>query len=227
MIGNEKLIEGQRVLNRLESIYTKERFPIVGVEYSQELFRTLFQDPATGKDLSVEILPSFSQLCPKHLKAFKDISLVFPGPEVEFVRRHKGKLRLMPLGNEELTQMALSGLSQETRDFPQKIDQLSKEARVAYEKFSGHVLKGEALSSTNIAALISNLKEPEKAKVRKYMNEANSSILKNLDPMNEKILEKALATRENLVLVIGNSHVHGLRRQLEKQCTVEGESLAK
>lgn len=214
-LGDQK-IESERVVDALDEIYDKRPFQKLGVEYGIEQYREEFVDPNTSQDFTTEFISIFNSLCPEQIQQFSDLFLTFPGPEYKFVLDKK-VVKIVPLGNDELIKKSFSSYSRESRSFPQQIDQLSPQARQAYDQFFELTKQEHSPNLSEVLRFAINLQEPEKSKIEKYFREATEA-LKIIKERDERFAEEILKSKLNIAVVIGNFHVVGLRNKLESQC---------
>ncbi len=209
--------ESLRVLNHLNKIYKKRNFKKIGVEYGPEQYREEFIDPETQQDLSMQFISIFKDLCPNQIQQFNDLYLIFPGPEFRFALDHKGLIEILPLGNDELIKKTFSIYSNESRFFPQQIDQLSSKGRHIYDQFIELTKNGQPLSVSKIEELTITLQEAEKSKVQKYFKEV-SGVLSLVKERDKAFVDEILKSKSDIAIVIGNFHVSGFRDRLEYKC---------
>lgn len=209
--------ESRRVYAELEKQYRGQRYSIIGLEMTPEQYAEAFVVPQSNEDLSLKLVPIFAKFCPKHADRFQDLAKVYPGPEFEFARRKHGKVRLMPMGDHKLVTESFNAMSPETKNFARHLDTLSVEQSRAYDRYLEMSKDGRVLTKFEIEELLTEIKEADKAKMRKYFSEV-ALVFGLVEARNKKILEKAIATEKDMVLVVGHSHVPGLIRELKDAC---------
>lgn len=210
--------ESLRVLSELETLYQKRPFFILGVEYGPKQYQNEFYNPDTQQDLSLNFISIYKKLCPTGIDLFKELYLVFPGPEYEFVRHKNGLVKIVPLGDDKLIEESFAGYSNESRSFAQQTDTLRPEEQQAYDQFIKHIESGQIPKYSQIEDLVYSLTEPGKTKLQKYFKAA-SHVLSLIEKRDDRFVEQILKQdADPIVLVVGSAHIPGLRKKLETKC---------
>lgn len=189
----------------------------LGVEYGPKQYQDEFIDSVTQKDFSTELISMFSRLCPNQGELFKDLALVFPGPEYVFASDSQVKVKIVPIGSDQLIKESLVNYSEESRSFPQQVDQLSSLGRQAYEHFVQLSGEGKPLPQAKLDELVKKLRGAEKAKVLRYFNEVNKVFLLS-DLRDEAHVEEVLKLKSDVVVVIGNFHASPIKDRILSRC---------
>lgn len=211
---NRQFTEGLRVYGTLEEIYKESPFQIVAIELSPEQYKEAYIDSETNMDFSLQYLSMFNKLCPEQSKLFRDLYLIYPGPEALFALDKHNLVKVVPTGDNELMTAALSHLTDETRAFPQNKKNLSSEGRSAYQDFFKLNNDGKVLPEEQVLGILSSVQEPEKSKIKSYFDSVNFIYSYN-EKREHRYAEEILKLKSNVVLVIGNVHVAGIKTILE------------
>ena len=73
------------------------------------------------------------------------------------------------------------------------------------------------MNEREVEEILIGIAEPGKSKLRKYFNEVRYVISFN-DERNRRFLDQAILLAKNIVIVVGNYHVSGMRKELETRC---------
>lgn len=215
--------ESRRILLKLQRLDSQKPLSAVALEYGPSQYRKEFVDPATGADVTSDYADLLRKRCPGEERELRRLTAVFPGPEFDFALRTEEspsparKIRLIPMGSDELVDETFKGLSQETLTFVEQLETLSDEGRTAYEKFSEMLNAGEPIARGNVAGLLQTVSDPERKKLETYFREINQ-MMSLLEKRNEDLMSKILITRGNIAVVIGNYHIPGLRKLADSIC---------
>jgi len=214
----KQLNEGKRVLRELEQQYSKRKFTVIGLEYTPLQYQNKFIDPQTKQDFATKFYSIFQNLCPKEATRFRDLTLVFPGPEFEFLRQKEGPVRAEPFGDDDLIKKIFDIYSDESKTFTTKLHTLTPIEINAYNKFVESLDKNNgAVSESEIEEILADVKKSGKLKLKKYFLEVRHAMSFNSE-RNKRFVAKIVSEKRDIVFVVGNYHVPGLRAELEKKC---------
>jgi hypothetical protein len=201
--------ESARVFAALDASYQAHAFGTIGLELSPTEFKVVSRDSTTDKVGT--ILNKIEGICPGF--DAREIHLVSPGPEYEFVSEAKGLVAPKPLEDDAIKkQYADKAAEDSVFEFDLKTSGFSAKTLERIDRLD------ETPSREEEQELLSYESDPKLKAKLKTLYEGYMVVIESIAPRDRAILQNLSKLEGNVAIVIGQRHIPDLQKQLDQLC---------